>query len=64
MNEVVDRLRKGGIKIDDTWLRRMGPAYFAHINFRGTFRFGIEKYAQSLIKQSAATYNARTAAAT
>jgi TnpA family transposase len=64
MNEVVDRLRKGGIKIDDTWLRRMGPAHFAHINFRGTFRFGIEKYAQSLIKQSAATYNARTAAAT
>ena len=58
MNEVVDRLRKGGMKIDDAWLRRVGPAHFAHINFRGTFRFGIEKYAQSLIKQSAATYNA------
>jgi len=27
------------------------------------FRFGIEKYAQALIKQSTATYNARTAAA-
>jgi hypothetical protein len=49
--------------LSTTPLRRMGPAHFAHINFRGTFRFGIEKYAQSLIKQSSAIYNARTVAA-
>lgn len=49
-NEVVERLRRGGMAIEDDWLRRMGPAHFGHINFRGTFRFGMEKYAQAPIK--------------
>jgi hypothetical protein len=30
-------------------LRRIGPAHFGHINFRGTMRFGIERFAQSLV---------------
>ncbi|MDZ5454945.1 Tn3 family transposase [Azohydromonas lata] len=49
MEAVVDRLRKSGVRIEDDWLRRMGPAHFGHINFRGTMRFGIERYAHSLI---------------
>jgi TnpA family transposase len=54
MNEVVERLRKDGMKIDDAWLRRMGPGHFGHINFRGVFSFGIDKYSQALIQQDAA----------
>ena len=49
MHETVERLRRSGVRIDDDWLRRMGPAHFGHINFRGTMRFGIERFAQSLI---------------
>ncbi len=36
MQETVDRWRKKGQEIDDDWLRRMGPAHFTHVNFRGT----------------------------
>jgi hypothetical protein len=35
MGAVVSRLREGGLQIDDDWLRRLGPAHFGHINFRG-----------------------------
>jgi len=51
MNEVVDRLRREGVRIEDDWLRRIGPAHFGHINFRGTMRFGLEKYADGLVEQ-------------
>lgn len=50
MNDVVERLRKGGMEIDDAWLRRMGPAHSSHINFRGTFSFSVDKYAQALLR--------------
>ncbi|MBS0454250.1 MAG: Tn3 family transposase [Proteobacteria bacterium] len=50
MNDVVERLRREGLRIEDEWLRRIGPAHFSHINFRGTFRFGIDKYAQALLR--------------
>jgi hypothetical protein len=53
MHETVERLRRSGVRIDDDWLRRMGPAHFGHINFRGTMRFGIERFAQSLIDDQA-----------
>lgn len=46
-------MRKDGMSIDDACLRRMGPVHFGHINFRGTFRFGIETYAQALLQASA-----------
>jgi hypothetical protein len=50
MNGVVEKLRKSGVRIEDDWLRRMGPAHFGHINFRGTMRFGIERYVQALLQ--------------
>lgn len=53
MNEVVERLRKDRTQIEDAWLRRMGPAHFAHINFRGVFNFNVQKYAQALLKPAA-----------
>jgi len=34
MNETVERLRKDGVKIEDEWIRRMGPVHFGNINFR------------------------------
>lgn len=52
MNEVVERFRKDSLDVQDAFLRRMGPVHFGHINFRGTFRFGIEKYAQALLIQT------------
>ncbi len=36
---VVVRLKGDGFGIEEDWLRRIGPAHFSHINFRGTFRF-------------------------
>lgn len=54
MQESVERWRRSGRKIEDAWLARMGPAHFAHVNFRGTFKFGISRYAQMLLGQTAA----------
>ena len=34
MNDVVGRLNRGGVGIEEDWLRRIGPAHFSHINFR------------------------------
>ena len=51
MHEVVERLKRDGIAVEDDWLRRMGPAHFSHINFRGTMRFGVEKFAAALIQR-------------
>jgi TnpA family transposase len=50
MQAAVQTLRRRGVAIEDDWLRRMGPAHFGHINFRGTFRFAVEKHAQALLK--------------
>lgn len=55
MNDVVERLRKGGTNIEDAWLRRMGPGHFGHINFRGILSFGVERYIDALIRGSGAT---------
>jgi hypothetical protein len=38
MQATVDAWRGKGQQVDDDWLRRMGPAHFAHVNFRGTLR--------------------------
>ena len=32
-------------------VRRIVPAHFSHINFRGTTRFGVEKFAAALIQR-------------
>jgi hypothetical protein len=34
-----------------SFARRIGPAHFAHINFRGTMRFGVDKYADALVQR-------------
>jgi len=52
MHEVVERLKRDGIAVEDDWLRRMGPAHFSHINFRGTMRFGVDKFAAALIQRA------------
>ena len=49
MQECVERWRRSGRALEDAWLARMGPAHFAHVNFRGTFKFGVSRYAQMLL---------------
>ena len=41
------------VRIEEDWLRRIGPAHFSHINFRGTFRFNVERYADVLVERAA-----------
>ncbi len=52
MQETAERWRRAGQQIEDAWLARMGPAHFAHVNFRGTFKFGISRYAEMLLSQA------------
>lgn len=49
MDEEIRALRQQGLTIDDDWLRRLGPAHFGHVNFRGTFRFGVDQYLEALV---------------
>lgn len=53
MDGVVAELRRDGVGIYEGWLRRIGPAHFSHINFRGTLRFNVERYADVLVKRAA-----------
>ena len=53
MDGVVVRLDRDGLGIEEDWLRRIGPAHFSHINFRGTFRFNVERYADVLVERAA-----------
>ena len=50
MDDVVGQLRARGTTLGDEWLERIGPAHFAHVNFHGTFRFDIERYADVLLE--------------
>jgi TnpA family transposase len=52
MDSVVARLNRDGNGIEEDWLRRIGPAHFSHINFRGTFRFNVERYADVLVERA------------
>jgi len=52
MDAVVARLHRDGLGIEEDWLRRIGPAHFSHINFRGTFRFNVERYADVLVERA------------
>ena len=45
----VDSWRSKGQRIDDDWLRRMGPAHFAHVNLRGTLSFPVDQYREMLL---------------
>lgn len=62
MQAVVEKWRKEKHKhpVEDSWLRRMGPAHFGHVNFRGMLTFSIEKYVDALLRnQEAAKRQAR-----
>ena len=61
MQSVVDRWRKQGQTVDEAWLRRAGPVGFGHINFRGTFAFGVGRYADALVQRSAKRLVEKTA---
>jgi TnpA family transposase len=50
MQITVDAWRGKGQRIDDDWLRRMGPAHFAHVNFRGILSFPIHLYQDALLE--------------
>jgi hypothetical protein len=52
MHEVVERFKRDKIEVEDDWLRRMGPAHFSHINFRGTMKFGVEMFAAAPIQRA------------
>jgi TnpA family transposase len=49
LQETVEQWRTSGKEVQDEWLAHIGPAAFSHINFRGTFRFGLERYRSALI---------------
>jgi TnpA family transposase len=53
MDHTVQQLRRGKVCIEDDWLRRMGPAHFSHINFRGTLQFPLQRYRDALISEGA-----------
>ncbi|MCY0854056.1 Tn3 family transposase [Cupriavidus sp. D39] len=50
MQATVDAWRGKGQRVEDDWLRRMGPAHSAHVNFRGTLRFPLEQYQEMLLE--------------
>jgi TnpA family transposase len=50
MQTTVDAWRRKGQRVDDDWLRRMGPAHFAHVNFRGILSFPIHLYQDALLE--------------
>ncbi|MGB8418891.1 MAG: Tn3 family transposase [Paraburkholderia sp.] len=49
MQTTLDDWQRKGQGIDDDWLRRLGPAHFAHVNFRGTLSFPIDRYRDMLL---------------
>jgi len=52
MHEVVERSKRDRIPVEGDWLRRIGPAPVSHINFRGTMKFGVEKFAAAQIQRA------------
>jgi TnpA family transposase len=49
MQTTLDDWQRKGHGIDDDWLRRLGPAHFAHVNFSGTLSFPVEHYRDMLL---------------
>lgn len=52
MQMAIDAMRKSRREIEDKWIARIAPTPFGHINFRGLFRFGIERYRENLLAPS------------
>jgi len=57
----LDRQQRKGQGIDDDWLRRWGPAHFAHVNCRGTLSFQVDRYLDMLLDDLVLAYSSRTA---
>lgn len=51
MDAILARLKSEGARLEEEWLRRIGPVHFSRINFRGTFRFHLETYAALLVER-------------
>lgn len=60
MQEVVDRWKAARQPVEDTWIRRMGPVHFGHINFRGTIAFPVSEHAEALLERAASRRAALT----
>jgi hypothetical protein len=60
--EIHALLNLDGVDIEEDWLRRNWPGtlLFSHINFRGTFRFNVERYADVLVERAAGRGVARS----
>jgi TnpA family transposase len=50
LQEVLQRLKAAGERIEDDTVRRLGPVFFGNINFRGTMSFSIDRYAEVLLR--------------
>ncbi|KVP28936.1 hypothetical protein WJ87_27065 [Burkholderia ubonensis] len=50
MQATVDGWRRKGQQVDNEWLRWMGPAHFAYVNFRGTLSFPVDRYSDVLLE--------------
>ena len=51
IQEVVDRWKANKHPIEDSWIRRIGPVHFEHINFKGTITFEFDAFADALIQR-------------
>ena len=52
MQDVVDRWKEEKHPIEESWLRRIGPVHFEHVNFRGTITFNMDPYIDALIERA------------
>jgi hypothetical protein len=58
---VVARLGGEGVGIEEDRPRRIGPTHFSHIDFRGTFRFNVDRCADVLVERAAGKAAAKSA---
>ena len=51
MQDVVDHWKSLKLPIEDSWLRRMGPVHFEHVNFKGIINFEIDPFFDALVQR-------------
>jgi TnpA family transposase len=61
MEQAIAQLRDHRVEINDDWLRRMGPAHFSHINFRGVLAFSVGRYRDALLAPRTASATRQSA---
>lgn len=52
MQQVIDRRRTEGLRIDDEDIARMAPAHSGHINMRGLFNYRVDAYRDNILAPS------------